>query len=119
MRTTAMLLLLSLFAVTSCMEHVSPPPRPKGVPADAVWAGGADGGSFIKCSFDPSAGLNFCTVYNDFTGKIEAEGRFAISGPARPEDVTEFSFSGFDGKKIYLKDGSILNPTADVVFPVN
>lgn len=73
MRTIGMLLLLALFNATSCTEHVSPPPRPKGVPADAVWAGGADGGSFIKCSYDASTGLNFCIVYNDFTGDIMAK----------------------------------------------
>jgi len=119
MTRVTVLLLFFLVIVTSCMNHVSPPPRPKGVPADAVWAGGADGGSFIKCYYEPSTRLNFCTVYNDFTGKIEAEGRFTIRGSMRPEDVSQFSFSGFDGKKIYLKDGSILIPTDDVVFPVN
>lgn len=95
---------------TACTGPASPPPRPEGIPAAAVWAGGVDGGSFITCSYDATAGLNICAVYNDFTGRLEVEGEFDISGPTRAPDVGQFAYSGSDGKKIYLKDGSVLTP---------
>lgn len=92
----------------ACSSHVSPPPRPKGVPADAVWAGGADGGSFIRCSYDAGTSLNVCSAHNDHTGRLEVQGQFTITGPTRAKDVGRFEYSGFDGKRIYLRDGSVL-----------
>ncbi len=115
MRIAVALLVLASVATVACMGRVSPPPRPKGVPLDAVWAGGVDGGSFISCSYNAANGLNLCAVYNDYTGQREAQGQFKISGPTRAEDVGRFAYSAFDGKKIYLKDGSVLAPSVPTV----
>jgi len=48
---------------------------------------------------------------------VEAEGFFKISGPSRADNVGRFSYSGFDGKKIFLKDGSMLTPLANPIAP--
>jgi hypothetical protein len=102
--------LIAGLGTMACTTHVSPPPRPKGVPADALWAGGADGGSFIRCSYDAGTDLNMCSAYNDRTGRLEIQGQFTITGPTRAKDVWRFEYSGFDGRRIYLTDGSVLAP---------
>lgn len=110
------LLMLTVISVAGCSSKVSAPARPNGVPANAIWVGGADGGSFITCSYDPRSAVNLCTVYNDHTGQIEAEGPFKITGPTGPADVDGFQYSAFDGREIYLSDGSVLSPTENVRF---
>lgn len=95
-------------AVAACSRRAIPPPRPQGVPEAAVWAGGVDGGSFIVCEFDSVFRLNRCSVYNDVTGRLEVEGHFEISGTSKAENVSSFRYSAVDGRRIYLKDGSIL-----------
>jgi hypothetical protein len=59
-------------------SKVEAPPRPTLVPASALWAGGADGGSFIECDVDRAA---------------------------RPN---ELKFEGADGERIFLADGKSL-----------
>lgn len=108
MRFMLLPILLVAITATDCDQRGLPPPRPNGIPSDASWAGGPDGGSFIKCSFDAVSGLNFCAVYNEFTGGLVVEGQFRISGRSRPQDVANFAYSGFDGARIYLLDGSVL-----------
>lgn len=113
-RALLVLVLLSMaFLWSACRRRAIPPPRPEGVPNTAVWAGGVDGGSFIRCSFESGDSLNRCSVYNDYTGRLEAQGPFKISGPSRAEDFNRFAYSAFDGKRIYLKDGSVLTPVAE------
>lgn len=110
MRIFLMGVFLGMSMTSGCTEHFSPPPRPNGVPADAVWSGGADGGSFIKCSYNLAGDLNECSIYNEYTGQVDVEGSYKINGPTLARDVDRFLYSGFDGHKIYLKDGSILVP---------
>ncbi len=111
MRNAAVSSLVALCLV-GCHSHVSPPPRPHGVPADAVWAGGEDGGSFIRCTFDSTSALDRCSVFNDRTGHLDAQGKYEIKGKSKPQDVARFVYSGFDGHQIHLADGSILVPRA-------
>jgi hypothetical protein len=112
MRIVAVSLLLALCLV-GCRSHVNPPPRPQGVPADAVWAGGSDGGSFIRCEFDAASAMDFCSVFNDHTGQLDAQGKYGVNGKSKPQDVARFEYSGFDGHRIYLRDGSVLVPVAN------
>lgn len=108
-----MILLFIGFVLMACTRRAVPPPRPRGVPEAAVWAGGVDGGSFIKCTFEPADSLNKCSVYNDYTGRLEVDGLFRISGPSKADDVGNFTYSAFDGRRIYLKDGSVLTLLSD------
>jgi len=109
--------LLAALCLVGCYSHVSPPPRPQGVPTDAVWAGGSDGGSFIRCEFDASSAMDFCSIFNDHTGQLDAQGKYGVSGKSKPQDVARFEYSGFDGHRIYLRDGSVLAPVASVKAP--
>jgi len=68
---------------------------------------------FIECSYDLESMLNKCTAYNDHTGGIEATGNFKIAGPSRASEADKFSYSGFDGKRIYLMDGSVLTKISE------
>ena len=109
------LLLILCAAITNvipmgCGPQARAPARPKLVPMDAAWAGGADGGAFFRCVFDFSSGLDACAVYNDYTGTEDVQGLFRIKGRSKAKDARRFAYSGFDGRKIYLKDGSILEP---------
>jgi hypothetical protein len=118
-RIVVALSLLVLLLGTGCHRQGHEPARPKGVPPEAVWAGGPDGGSFFLCIYDKSTGTYQCTVYNDFTGKVDATGHFKASGSANMQGSGALEYSGFDGRTIYLKNGGILEPTDDVQFPVN
>jgi hypothetical protein len=87
--------------------------RPTGVPADAVWAGRGGHGHFISCGYGMGRELIPCRVFNDQTGAVEAEGRFALTGIPRDTSPQRFRYSFFDGKRIYLQDGSVLNPSRE------
>ncbi len=106
-------MMLIISTSLGCTKHSNEHVRPKGVPTDAVWAGGADGGSYIKCVYNSKDGLLYCTVYNDYTGDVRANGPFKITGPSKPENVSKFKYSGYDGKKIYLLDGSVISSTVE------
>jgi hypothetical protein len=108
------LTLLIAVVVVGCSTRVNPPPRPKGIPVDAVWAGGTDGGSFIKCAFEAKTALDTCSVFNDRTGELEAQGEYKLTGRSRAQDAVQFKYSGFDGHRIYLMDGSVLVPSAAI-----
>jgi hypothetical protein len=91
--------------------RVSPPPRPASVPSDAVWAGGASGGVFIRCLPVPGdSALLRCEIFNDFTGDRWARGLFRLAAGGRidfdPADAR--SYGAFDGAEITLSDGRTL-----------
>jgi hypothetical protein len=44
--------LISVLLLQSCSSTRPEPERPSKVPKEAVWAGGADGGSYIQCTYD-------------------------------------------------------------------
>lgn len=108
--------ILFILVGLGCMKRTHEPPRPKQVPSEAVWAGGADGGSFIACTFDEKSGSLFCKIYNDFSGVLVAEGHYNSGRLSRPIDTNKLKFSGFDGKRIYLSDGLVLTPESDVRY---
>lgn len=90
-------------AVVACQAKA--PQRPAKVPASAVWAGGTDGGSWIDCARENGDTTYSCTVYNDFSGNVEAHGKYQLHGvsaaPAR------LNFTGFDGEVILLAEGRL------------
>jgi hypothetical protein len=93
--------------------------RPPGVPAEAVFVGGEDGGVYLVCAAHERApGLYRCTVYADFDGSVEEEGVFALLPPGGaafdPRDAS--SFTGWSEGSIYLRDGRTLEaqPNLDV-----
>jgi hypothetical protein len=68
------------------------------VPPFAVWAGGADGGSFFECDTDTSHNVNRCLVYNDRTGDVEGGGFFRLADANRAATRDELRFQFFEGE---------------------
>jgi hypothetical protein len=90
------------------------PRRPQNVPVSAVWVGGKDGGVFISCSFSHSSEPNACTIYSDTTGQIEMDGQFTSRKASIGVPLDARAFRSFDGSRIYLRNGTILERTRAV-----
>ena len=119
-------LLMVLMLMMGC-SAVHAPERPTDVPRTAVWAGGADGGAWIRC--DPIAKEPYteyeCTMYHE-SGGVWASGRFITS--ERGEHGYEFPaavvvpqppkrYESYDGRRIYVRDGRLLVPHGWVEYP--
>ena len=106
------------FALTlpACQCEVTteaqPPPRPRGVPAAAVWAGGVDGGNFILLSPAGADGTYSVKVYHDYTGELDFSGRLRLNQPStKPIDVRDpKTYSDWIGNTLTLRDGRTLSP---------
>jgi hypothetical protein len=94
-----------------CRQPASwePKTRPSGVPSDARWVGGADGGAYVRCSVDAAHDVNPCSVWNDYTGKLVESGNYRLlkEGRAAKESELRITFPDFGGL-IYLQGGLIL-----------
>jgi hypothetical protein len=89
--------------------ELRPKTRPQGVPSDALWAGGADGGAYVRCTVDPARNANLCSVWNDYTGDLVESGYYRLQKEGRAATLSELHFSGADlGGSIYLEGGLIL-----------
>ena len=84
----ATFLLVVIACLCSCVQ--SPPHRPTGVPSNAVWAGGVDGGSYFLCGVDQKRGVNPCTLWNDATGDVMLQDDFWVSGEDRAATLEEY-----------------------------
>jgi hypothetical protein len=103
-----LMLLMSLFHA-GCYR-VSPPARPKGVPSEAVWAGGPDGGSFIFCDFDSVKDVNHCKVWNDFNGQLVESGEYRLLKEGRAANKSELVYAWADrGGWIGLRHDLVLD----------
>lgn len=80
-----------------------PSHRPKGVPLNAVWAGGLDGGSYFLCVVDKEKRVNPCTVWNEETGSVIVSGDFWVSGQDRAAIAEELKYGWYDGHVIGLQ----------------
>lgn len=97
------LLILSTY---SCRE---PTRAPQAVPKDATWAGGPDGGVYVRCDVDGKADLDVCTVWNDYSGKVVDQGSFQLLKERRAATKSELLYAWADGAgTIGLKKGLIL-----------
>lgn len=106
-----------LIILIGCSTKVVPPPRAAGIPLDAVWVGGADGGAWFKSQ--QQGQFYYCQVYNDQTGKVWAEGLFKATGNLQKMPKGNLNYEGFDGEGIQLEDGIYLEPIkGQVKYPV-
>jgi hypothetical protein len=110
-----------LFAAALCLPLVAcqqgsepEPPRPRGVPAKAIWAGGLDGGDFILLSPAKAAGTYSAKIYNDHSGDLDFTGDLRLTAPSEaPIDANDPKiYSGWDGQTLHLRDGRSLTPVA-------
>lgn len=90
-----LVLLLSVFHA-NCYRF-SPPAKPNGVPTEAVWAGGPDGGSFVFCDVDLKRDVNRCNVWNDFTGQLVESGEYRLLNEGRAATKSELVYAWADG----------------------
>ncbi len=89
--------------------------RPTSVPVTAVWDGGADGGNWIDCKVvDSTNNIFYCTVFDDYSGKIIFESTMKLQG--KTTNLVELNnlLGIYSGNKIYLKDKRTLK---EVVAP--
>jgi hypothetical protein len=88
------------------------PPRPSGVHAKAIWAGGIDGGAFIRLIPAKADGTYAARIYNDHSGDLEFNGKLRLKELSQaPIDVNDpKTYSGWDGESLFLRDGRILRP---------
>ena len=83
---------------------------PPGVPQEAIWAGGPDGGSYILCKTDEGNNANFCEVWNDYNGDLIERGNYRLMKEGRAATKEELVYSWADrGGRIGLKNGGTLN----------
>lgn len=112
MRLTLPVGLALALSVAACSRRVTPPPpRPVGVPADAVWAGGLEGGAFIRCvaaGREPTTAFD-CVVFHERAGDVIVRGRF-VTRPTFETSLRELrrSYAAFDGSAILLVNGVAL-----------
>jgi hypothetical protein len=118
--------LWAVICVAACQPAPRlPPPRPAGVPSDAVWVGGVDGGDWLRCVFrgkDPA--IYDCDVYSDQTGRLTASGMYTLvrCDPAgRCQPVTSLKsrtdYRAYDGVTIHLREPYALVPDGEIDHP--
>jgi len=104
----------------------TPPARPAGVPTDAVWAGGVDGGNWLRCRWEGKepAAFFWCEIYSDFSGDVVARGTYVLAERTDAGQWKTLSslqpaldYEGFDGVVIYLGGARSLVPDGDIDYP--
>ncbi|CAB1063445.1 hypothetical protein D1BOALGB6SA_8228 [Olavius sp. associated proteobacterium Delta 1] len=82
----------------------SPPDRPAGVPEDAVWVGGPDGGDWIQCKKKRDR-LFECQIFSDVKGFKISRGNYYFDGNFENIDL---NYRFHDGQIIQLKEGKLV-----------
>lgn len=111
-RGGSLLLVCFLF---SCSP--TPPARHPNVPSTAVWTGGFEGGSWIDCLPEPATENGFsCSIFHEDTGELVMKGTFVAHGAEVREGAAALRFEGFDGDRILLHGGGVLEPLTVVHY---
>jgi hypothetical protein len=101
--------LLAACVLVGCSTEVGEPARPAGVPADALWVGGVDGGVFVKVARATSGetGRFSGAIYYEHSGDPWYRGDFTLEPPGsgRVEVGRADTYSGWDGTSLLLRDG--------------
>lgn len=116
----AALCLLAMCLQTGCKVSYEPK-RIAGVPQEAVWAGGADDGSWFLCDLRNAEGTRyFCRVFDDNSGKEMVSGEYVLKRvewnreqqKAAYSEVEEYrqglKYNSFHAPNISLRDSLIL-----------
>lgn len=108
-------LVLCLFApYTSYGHEINEKLRPPGVPLNAYWVGGSDGGNYYDCKILKVERLAQCSIYDDEDGSIEFKGGFKLEGWEVLKYSSEIEFykdiDFFDGSSLSLVTGSSKRP---------
>jgi hypothetical protein len=119
-------------AAASACDPCPVPERPAGVPAEARWAGGCEGGAWIGCATvvkEPFTAFS-CTIHDHPGGNPIAAGPFVLADPIRGRgtggkyrpQAAAFAepprqYLRYDGTVIALPDGRYLVPHGTVDHP--
>jgi len=93
-----------LFLIIGLLSCKGAHPRPASVPSSAVWVDNA----FIDCSVESPSKGNHCTVYEDDSGKVLADGLFVLKNYHEEIGKPELQYAAFAHGMIYLQDARVL-----------
>ena len=82
-----------------------PPDKVQGIPNNAFWVGGKDGGQwYVVDSIDKSAQTIYCEIYNDSSGEIIASRKFKLHCHATEINWENLpaEFNSYDGEYLLL-----------------
>jgi hypothetical protein len=96
--------LTCLFLIIGLLSCNGAHPQPANVPSSAVWVDYA----FIDCSVESPSKGNHCTVYEDDSGKVLADGLFVLEKYHEGVGKSELQYAAFAHGMIYLQDARIL-----------
>lgn len=107
--------LVAVLALAACGADNSanvPTTRPGNVPAEAKYAGGADGGVYV--TVEHRAGSDYyIQVYLD-AGYLAYKGPATLSEFSAARTVTAADISGWDGEVLLLSPDGVLTPTEPI-----
>ena len=102
-----LLVVIAVLAAGCITETGTIPARPPGLPADAAWVGGPDGGVFVQLAQVSSREYDAAVYYQD--GELRHKGRFVRKGEGQDMSrLTTADLAGFDGTQLLLKQGGSL-----------
>lgn len=122
-----LIILIISFGLISCVKIV-PPERFPGIPEDAVWKGGIDGGRWGRCKKQGKFEY-YCQIYDDVTGTLESYGNYLhrivkwnkekhdidITMPLTP--LIELKYEDFEGRIIRLEGDDALVADGVITYP--
>jgi hypothetical protein len=108
--TQLIVVLILTLLLLACEAQNSPtksPPLPNGVPKEAMWIGGVDGGVFVVLTKAPEPRTFLAEVYFDQSGELWYKGRLQLESENQSEfDYTNAAaYTAWDGDTLYLTDG--------------
>lgn len=123
MRAIKFMFCVAALLGAGCRDVGLPPPeRPKTVPANAVWAGGPDGGNWFNCKKIAKKWHYECSVYADFDGQLVDGGEYVLKSVHWDEENKEaiveemdkltINFNGFDGHAVMLTNTLVMTKIA-------
>ncbi|MFT3911457.1 MAG: hypothetical protein QM737_18685 [Ferruginibacter sp.] len=111
MRRLFMILVLFELLLTNCNQkkcfrEAMSPPKVKGIPDEAFWRGGVDGGNwFVIDSVNKEKNIAYFRIYNDNSGDLLENKMFKLDCNANEQvkwDNFKEQIQMFDGEKILL-----------------
>jgi len=108
-RIRGLVVLTTAVILAGCQYDLRRPKRPEGVPLEASWAGGIDGGGWVLCHADePATDYNLCTIWNE-EGKAFEPSRYRLRDRDRDLNraarASELRYTYVTGEQIGLQGG--------------